>query len=84
MIVYGILEIVGNKKHRTQITHTNEICEICGIVDDALIWHGVGIESLEEEKRLIYDSTASVILCGSCRTQSNTSKSWQLLQKKET
>ena len=83
MMIYGVYEILGPNKHKTQSIHTNEICELCGIVDDALIWHGVGIESLDETERLIYGSTASVVLCNSCRNQSGESKAWQLLQKKE-
>ena len=48
-----------------------------------LLYANVTIESLDETKRLIYDSTASVVLCNSCRNQSGESKAWQLLQKKE-
>lgn len=84
MIVFGILEIIGSKAIKTRPIHSNEICEICGIVDDALIWHGVSIETLAERCKLIYDPKGCVILCNSCRNQSGTSLAWQSLQKKET
>ncbi len=83
MIIFGVYDIIGSKKPKTRSIHTNEICEICGVVDHGLIWNGVGVESFNETKRLIYDSTASVVLCNSCRNQSGESKAWQFLQKKE-
>jgi hypothetical protein len=84
MMVFGILEIIGSRAHKTKSTHSKEICEICGIVDDALIWHGVSIETLAEKCQLIYDPEGCVVLCNSCRNQSEESLAWQSLQKKET
>ena len=84
MMVFGILEIIGSRAHKTQSTHSKEICEICGIVDDALIWQGVSLENSVEKKQLIYNPSGAVVLCNSCRNQSVASTAWQSLQKKET
>jgi len=84
MIIYGVWDIACKKKSKTQMVHIKQICEICGIVENTCTWSGIGIENEFSKKRLVYECSASAILCDSCRNQSKASYAWQLLQKKQT
>tara|TARA_Y100001978_G_C23635583_1_gene405670 strand:- start:782 stop:1087 length:306 start_codon:yes stop_codon:yes gene_type:complete len=84
MIIYGIIDIVGQGKRRINFIHQIEMCEICGITDDVHLWYGVKIKQNLGLKRLAYDSNSSVVMCQNCRNQTTASTAWQALQKKQT
>tara|TARA_B100000683_G_scaffold274724_1_gene323549 strand:- start:1688 stop:1993 length:306 start_codon:yes stop_codon:yes gene_type:complete len=84
MIIYGIIDIIGQNKRKINFTHQTEMCEICGITDDVHIWHGVNIEQNLGLKRLAYDPDSFAVTCKNCRNQTTASAAWQILQKKQT
>ena len=83
MIIYGIIDIMGQSKRRINFTQQIEMCEICGVTDGLHIWYGVNIKRNLELKGLEYDPDSCVVMCNNCRNQTTASAAWQILQKKE-
>ena len=79
MVLYRVQNLAKHNDGNTQDIHNNKVCELCGIIDNIYIFHGIRIV----DKGMIYDSNQSVILCNSCRNQTDNSKAWYSLQKKE-
>ena len=79
MIIYGVQDLVKHNHGKTQYIRNHKVCELCGIIDNIYISHGIRIV----DKEIIYDSNQSVILCNSCKNQTEDSKAWYSLQKKE-
>ena len=84
MIIYGIIEIIGYSKHRAEITHKSDICEICGVTGDLHVWYGISVDEQQRKKQLTYNPESFAVMCQSCREQTVASRAWQNLQKKET
>ena len=84
MIIYGIIDIIGQDKRKINFTHQIEMCEICGITDDVHIWYGVNIKQNLGLKILAYDPDSCAVMCKNCRNQTTASAAWQILQKKQT